>query len=109
MPAKDRSRRHAHEPPFEIGQAATLGNDLPFVLIAGPCQPSRAGTMPGDAGSHGRLKAITADLGLIYKSSYDKANRTSRHARAGSAWTKGLPILAEVREDVRLPGADRRP
>ena len=47
-------------------------------------------------------------IGLIYKTSFDKANRTSLGARAASGSKDGLPILAEVREATGLPGADRR-
>jgi len=79
-----------------------LGNDLPFVLIAGPCQiESEAHAFEmADA-----LRAIAqaADVGLIYKSSFDKANRTSIGAARGVGIGRGLGILAAVRERYRIP------
>jgi len=88
----------------------TLGNDLPFVLIAGPCAlESRAHALEVSAA----LVEITRKLGigLIYKTSFDKANRTSLSGARGVGFDKGLPILAEIREvrgipvltDVHLP------
>ena len=84
----------------------TVGNDLPLALIAGPCaMESRAHAleMSARAGRDHRQLGI----GLIYKTSFDKANRTSSAARAVSAG-QGLPIFAEIRETLRLPGIDRR-
>jgi 2-dehydro-3-deoxyphosphooctonate aldolase (KDO 8-P synthase) len=80
----------------------TLGNDRPLALIAGPCQlESRA---------HARemcqaLVEITARLGmgLIYKTSFDKANRTSLDGARGIGMAKGLPIMAELRESFGVP------
>ena len=80
----------------------TIGNDLPFVLIAGPCQiESEAHTME----VAGFLAEMSKNLGigLIYKSSYDKANRTSAKAQRGIGMAKGLEILARVREKFGLP------
>jgi 2-dehydro-3-deoxyphosphooctonate aldolase (KDO 8-P synthase) len=80
----------------------TIGNDLPFVLIAGPCQiESEAHTME----VAGFLAEMSKNLGigLIYKSSYDKANRTSAKAQRGIGMAKGLEILARVREKFDLP------
>jgi 2-dehydro-3-deoxyphosphooctonate aldolase (KDO 8-P synthase) len=74
-----------------------IGNDLPFVLIAGPCQiESEAHALE----VAGELAALTreAGVGLIYKSSYDKANRTSASAARGVGMARGLEILARVRE-----------
>ncbi len=80
----------------------SLGNDLPFVLIAGPCQiESEAHTMEV-AGFLAEM-AHNLGLGLIYKSSYDKANRTSASAQRGIGLAKGLEILARVREKFGLP------
>ena len=79
-----------------------LGNDLPFVLIAGPCAlESRAHALETSA----ELKAITDGLGigLIYKSSFDKANRTSLKSGRGLGMSKAMPILAEVREVTGCP------
>jgi len=88
----------------------TIGNDLPLVLIAGPCAlESRAHAMEISAG----LVEITERLGipLIYKTSFDKANRTSIDSPRGIGFGDGLPVLAEIREargcavltDVHLP------
>ena len=77
--------------------ALTLGNDLPLVLIAGPCAlESRAHAMEMSQA----LVEMTAGLGigLIYKSSFDKANRTSRDTERGLGLRDGLPILAEIRD-----------
>jgi 2-dehydro-3-deoxyphosphooctonate aldolase (KDO 8-P synthase) len=75
----------------------TLGNDLPLALIAGPCAlESRAHALEM---SHA-LTELTARLGigLIYKTSFDKANRTSLGSSRGMGLAESLPILAEVRE-----------
>jgi 2-dehydro-3-deoxyphosphooctonate aldolase (KDO 8-P synthase) len=79
-----------------------IGNHLPFVLIAGPCQiESRAHAMEVSAA----LRELSDHTGvpLIYKSSFDKANRTSAGAARGVGMKQGLAILAEVRERSRLP------
>ena len=83
--------RHVH-----IGNL-TLGNDRPVALIAGPCAlESRAHALEM---SHA-LVEMTAKLGLglIYKTSFDKANRTSIDSARGMGLAASLPILAEVRE-----------
>ena len=80
----------------------TVANDAPFVLIAGPCAlESRAHAMEMSAA----LVEITAKLGigLIYKSSFDKANRTSLDSPRGIGMLESLPILAEVRETYGCP------
>ena len=80
----------------------TFGNDLPLVFISGPCQiESRAHALETAAA----LKEIAASAGvpLIYKSSFDKANRTSVSAARGIGMKEGLAILAEVREATGLP------
>ncbi|MCG8356309.1 MAG: 3-deoxy-8-phosphooctulonate synthase, partial [Kiloniellales bacterium] len=85
----------------QIG-ALTLGNDRPFVLIAGPCAlESRAHALEM---SHA-LSELTGrlGLGLIYKTSFDKANRTSLGGGRGLGLDKSLPILAEVRETYGCP------
>jgi 2-dehydro-3-deoxyphosphooctonate aldolase (KDO 8-P synthase) len=79
-----------------------IGNHRPFVLIAGPCQiESRAHALE----MAGALAALSAATGVkaIYKSSYDKANRTSASAARGVGMAQGLAILAEVRERTGLP------
>jgi len=80
----------------QIGNV-TVGNDLPLVLIAGPCAlESRAHALEISAA----LVEITGKLGipLIYKTSFDKANRTSLGSERGVGMADGLPILAEIRE-----------
>jgi 2-dehydro-3-deoxyphosphooctonate aldolase (KDO 8-P synthase) len=80
----------------------TLGNSLPLGLIAGPCQmESRAHALESAA----RLKDIATrrGIGLIYKTSYDKANRTSASAARGIGMAKALEVFAEIRETLGLP------
>jgi 2-dehydro-3-deoxyphosphooctonate aldolase (KDO 8-P synthase) len=80
----------------------TVGNDLPLVLIAGPCAiESREHALEMATA----LKEMTKRLGigLIYKSSFDKANRTSVDSPRGLGLEEALPILAEVREATGLP------
>ncbi len=79
-----------------------IANHLPFALIAGPCQiESRAHALETAAA----LLALSEATGVrvIYKSSYDKANRTSASATRGIGMAAGLGILAEVRERTGLP------
>ena len=86
---------------IEIGDVK-IGNHLPFVLIAGPCQiESRAHALEMAAA----IAEMSQTLGVpaIYKSSYDKANRTSASAQRGVGMAAGLAILAEIRERHRLP------
>jgi len=80
----------------------TFGNDLPLAVIAGPCQlESREHALEVASA----LKDIAARLGigLIYKTSFDKANRTSASAARGIGLAKALPIFAEIRETLGLP------
>jgi 2-dehydro-3-deoxyphosphooctonate aldolase (KDO 8-P synthase) len=82
--------------------AVEIGNDRPFVLIAGPCQiESRAHALEVAAAL--REMSDAAGVPLIYKSSFDKANRTSVSAARGIGIGEGLAILAEVREATGLP------
>ena len=77
----------------------SVGNNLPLVLIAGPCAiESRAHALE----TAQALVEMTSPRGisLIYKSSFDKANRTSAESARGIGMAEGLPILAEVREVV---------
>ncbi|OCC03299.1 3-deoxy-8-phosphooctulonate synthase [Labrys sp. WJW] len=79
-----------------------IGNALPLTVIAGPCQmESRDHAMEMATG----IKAITdrLGLGLIYKSSFDKANRTSAKGARGVGLDKALPIFAEIREKFGVP------
>jgi 2-dehydro-3-deoxyphosphooctonate aldolase (KDO 8-P synthase) len=82
--------------------ALTVANNLPFTLIAGPCQiESEAHTM--EVASALAEMARDLGIGVIYKSSYDKANRTSANAQRGIGMAKGLEILARVREKFGMP------
>jgi len=80
----------------------TAGNDLPFVLIAGPCaMESRDHAME----VAGALKEMCAKLGvpLIYKTSFDKANRTSVKGGRGMGLKESLPVFAEIKSKLGLP------
>jgi 2-dehydro-3-deoxyphosphooctonate aldolase (KDO 8-P synthase) len=97
--------RHVH-----IGNVA-IGNDRPLALIAGPCQlESRDHALEM---SHALVEITGAlGMGLVYKTSFDKANRTSSGGARGLGLEKSLPIMAEIREkwgcpvltDVHEPG-----
>jgi 2-dehydro-3-deoxyphosphooctonate aldolase (KDO 8-P synthase) len=85
----------------QIGQIA-LSSDLPFVLFAGPCAlESRVHALEMSAA----LKEMSErlGLGLVYKSSFDKANRTSISSARGIGIDEALPIFAEIRETTGLP------
>src|SRR3954467_3668998 len=85
----------------EVG-TARFGNGLPMTLIAGPCQlESRAHALEMAQA----LKEIAARLkiGLVYKTSFDKANRTSARAARGIGLDAALPIFAEIRESLGVP------
>jgi len=85
----------------EIGKAK-FGNDLPLALIAGPCVlQSRAHAL--EMASALKDIADRLGLGLVYKSSFDKANRTSAGSARGLGLKEALPIFAEVREVTGLP------
>jgi 2-dehydro-3-deoxyphosphooctonate aldolase (KDO 8-P synthase) len=79
-----------------------VGLDQPFFLIAGPCVVESRQLAFDTAGE---LKDITAALGIsfIYKSSYDKANRSSIQSFRGLGMDKGLEILSEVRKELGVP------
>ena len=80
----------------------TLGNDLPIVLISGPCQmESRSHALE----TAQALKEICAKVGmpLIYKTSFDKANRTSVAGPRGLGLHGALPIFAEIRDSLGIP------
>ena len=82
--------------------AFAIGNDLPFVLIAGPCQIESRGHALEVAAALSEMSGATG-VSIIYKSSFDKANRTSVAAARGIGIGDGLGILAEVRETTGLP------
>jgi 2-dehydro-3-deoxyphosphooctonate aldolase (KDO 8-P synthase) len=87
--------------PVPIGKI-TVANDRRFALIAGPCAIESRGHAMEMAGA---LVEITGKLGipLVYKSSFDKANRTSIDSPRGIGMKEGLAILAEVRERYGCP------
>jgi 2-dehydro-3-deoxyphosphooctonate aldolase (KDO 8-P synthase) len=79
-----------------------VGLDKPFFLIAGPCVVESEQLQMDTAG---KLKEITFSLGIpfIFKSSFDKANRTSESAYRGLGMDKGLEILAKVKREIGVP------
>ena len=85
----------------QIG-SVTVGNTLPFVLISGPCQiESEAHAVECADALNSMAKA--AGVPLLYKSSFDKANRTSASAARGVGLQAGLAILAGIRERFGIP------
>jgi 3-deoxy-D-arabino-heptulosonate 7-phosphate (DAHP) synthase len=83
-----------------------FGNHAPLALIAGPCQLESRQHAFDMAGA---LKEIAARLGigLVYKTSFDKANRTSLSGRRGAGLDAALPIFADLREELGLPSSPR--
>ena len=79
-----------------------VGNDRPMFLIAGTCVIESEAMSIDTAGA---LKEMTAELGIpfIYKSSFDKANRSSRDGHRGPGIEEGLRILAEVKSQLGVP------
>lgn len=79
-----------------------IGNDLPLTLIAGPCAMESREHALDMAGS---LKELTEKLGInvIYKSSFDKANRTSIKSNRGFGLENALPVFREIRDTLGLP------
>ncbi len=79
-----------------------VGLDRPFFLISGPCVVESEQLQMDVAG---QLKEITASLGIpfIFKSSYDKANRSSGSSFRGPGMARGLEILAKVRRELNVP------
>ena len=82
--------------------SVTIGNDLPFVLISGPCQIENRDHAFFVAE---RLLTMTTrrGIGFIYKSSFDKANRTSLDGARGAGMDEGLQILDDVRSRLGCP------
>ncbi|MFQ5954649.1 MAG: 3-deoxy-8-phosphooctulonate synthase [Kiloniellales bacterium] len=79
-----------------------IGNDLPLAVIAGPCAlESRAHAL--EMSQALKQMAEGLGIGLIYKTSFDKANRTSIDSPRGIGLADALPILAEIRETVGVP------
>ncbi len=85
----------------KIGKVV-MGAGRPFVLIAGPCVIEDEKSVLSHAA---RLKdmCVRAGVPLIFKSSYDKANRTSLSSYRGPGMVKGLKILAKVKKELGLP------
>jgi len=82
--------------------AVSFGNDLPLALIAGPCAlESKAHALEMATA----LKEIAGKvgIGLVYKTSFDKANRTSSRSARGLGLVAALPIFAEIRDKLKLP------
>jgi 2-dehydro-3-deoxyphosphooctonate aldolase (KDO 8-P synthase) len=82
--------------------AVRFGNALPLALIAGPCAlESRAHALEMASA----LKEIAArvGIGLVYKTSFDKANRTSAQSARGIGLDQALPIFAEIRDGLKIP------
>ena len=81
---------------------ARFGNDLPLAVMAGPCAlESRAHALETAIALKEILERL--GIGLVYKSSFDKANRTSGGSARGLGLEAALPIFAEIRESVGLP------
>ena len=80
----------------------SISNSNPFTLIAGPCQLEHEKHAMDVAG---KLKEITQKLniGLIYKTSFDKANRTSLKGKRGAGLEKSLPVFDKIRKELQIP------
>ena len=88
--------------PVVTAGSVTFGNDLPLAVIAGPCAlESRAHAL--EVASALKEIAGRLNIGLVYKSSFDKANRTSASAGRGLGLKESLPIFAEIRSSLGLP------
>jgi 2-dehydro-3-deoxyphosphooctonate aldolase (KDO 8-P synthase) len=98
QPTKAKSVKAHHVPVGDL----VIGNDRPLTLIAGPCVlESRQHALEM---SHALVEITRRlKLGLIYKTSFDKANRTSAGSARGMGLSESLPILAEVRETFGIP------
>src|SRR5215470_17484818 len=88
-------------PVVTVGRVS-FGNDLPISIIAGPCQlESRQHALEVASALKeiaGRLK-----IGLVYKTSFDKANRTSASGARGLGLVESLPVFAEIRSSLGIP------
>ncbi len=94
-----------NNPIVEVGRgplAAIFGAKLPLALIAGPCQ-IESRTLALETASALKEIAVRRGIGLVYKSSFDKANRTSASGARGLGLKASLPIFAEIRETLGLP------
>ncbi|MFC6487749.1 3-deoxy-8-phosphooctulonate synthase [Nitratireductor sp. GCM10026969] len=88
-------------PRVDIGRAV-FANDAPLALIAGPCQLESRGHAFDMAGA---LKELTDKLGIgfVYKTSFDKANRTSLAGKRGAGLEAALPVFADLRRELGVP------
>lgn len=98
MSANASFRPHAH---VAIGEVR-FGNDLPLAVIAGPCQLESRDHAFDMAG---RLKEMTGALGLgfVFKTSFDKANRTAITGARGAGLDAALPVFADLRKELGVP------
>jgi 2-dehydro-3-deoxyphosphooctonate aldolase (KDO 8-P synthase) len=88
-------------PVVSVGKVR-FGNDLPFALIAGPCaMESHAHAL--EVATALKDIATKLNLGLVYKTSFDKANRTSGKSQRGMGMKAALPVFAEIRDKLGLP------
>jgi 2-dehydro-3-deoxyphosphooctonate aldolase (KDO 8-P synthase) len=89
------------QPSITVGNVH-FANDAPLALIAGPCQMESRDHAFEMAG---RLRDICAALGigLVFKTSFDKANRTSLSGRRGMGLEAALPVFADIRRELGLP------
>lgn len=90
--------KHSH---IRAGKV-TFGNDLPFVLIAGPCQMESREHAIEVAGTLVEICAARK-LQLVYKTSYDKANRTSLKGKRGVGLEKSLAVFEEIKKTFAIP------
>ena len=82
--------------------AVRFGNDLPLSLIAGPCAlESKAHAL--EMASALKEIAARAGIGFVYKTSFDKANRTSARSARGLGLDQALPIFSEIRDKLKVP------
>ena len=97
------SKPDVSKPDAEVTAGAVVfGNRLPLRLIAGPCQLESRQHAFDMAGALQELCA-SLDIGLVYKTSFDKANRTSLGGARGAGLEAALPIFAELRTALALP------
>lgn len=85
-----------------VSPSVVLGNDLPLVLIAGPCQMESRDHAIEVATELKRI-SVEAGIGLIFKASFDKANRTSLSGRRGIGLDAALAVFAEIKASLGIP------
>ena len=88
--------------PIVTVASVRFGNAMPLSVIAGPCQlESRAHAL--EMASALKEIAGKAGIGLVYKTSFDKANRTSAKSARGIGLDAALPLFAEIRDSLKIP------